>query len=160
VGRRRFRSLPDKLLAGVVGLSIALLVVSLLLALENGDADASEPSGVFGQVSTSACNGAVRVGDPPCPPYYGEIRILRRDESLIGTAHTDRAGRYRVALPPGRYIIDSNDGGKSIANRDGFVTVREGEFVRADVNHYSGVLCAFGQTWMHFASAPHGERPS
>jgi hypothetical protein len=142
---------------GIVALSVGLLGVSLFLALKDQDEEGAElSSGVFGHVTTSACNPAEREGDPPCPPYYGEIRILRRDESLIGTVHTDRAGNYRVALPPGRYIIDSNDGGKSIANRDGFVTLSEGEFVRADVNHWVGMICTFGQTWMHFASEPHG----
>jgi hypothetical protein len=149
---RRTRSLSDKLVLGVIGLSVVLLGVSLFLALK--DDSASQPqtaSGVFGRVMTTACHPVAQVGDPPCPPYYGEISVLRRDESLVTTVHTDRGGRYRVQLPPGRYIIDSNDGGKSVANREGYVTVREGAYARVDVSHWVGVICLFGQTWMHVA---------
>jgi hypothetical protein len=158
----RPKSLPEKLVIGIVGLSIGLLGVSVFLALKDRKAEGSpgsQSSGVFGQVMRTACNPVARTGDPPCPPYYGEIRVLRRDESLITMLHTDREGRYRVQLPPGRYIIDSNDGGKSIANREGYVIVRGGEFAQADLTHYVGTVCLFGQTWMHFASARHKEPP-
>ncbi len=47
---------------------------------------------------------------------------------------------FRVELPPGRYIVDPDDGGKSLANGDGRVTVREGSFARVDLTHYTGLL--------------------
>lgn len=150
---RRPRSLTSKLLVGVLGLTGLLLVVSLILALKPEKASA-EPSGVTGEVIASPCRPVEQVGDPPCPGYYGEIRVLRRDESLVTTAQTDRAGRFRVELPPGEYIIDPNDGGKSLANRDGYVTVREGTYSRVDLTHYTGIECWLGRSWLHAAAMP------
>lgn len=150
---RRPRSLTDKLLSGVLGLTGLLLVVSLILALKPEKASA-EPSGVTGEVIASPCRPVEQVDDPPCPGYYGEIRVLRRDESLVTTAQTDRAGRFRVELPPGEYIIDPNDGGKSLANRDGYVTVREGTYSRVDLTHYTGIECWLGRSWLHAAAMP------
>ena len=153
MGWRPPRSLPGRLLLGVIGLSVGLLGVSLFLAFKDRGSEVS--SGAFGQVMMTACDPVQQTGDlSPCPPYSGEIRVLRRDESLVMIVRTDQAGRYRVALPPGRYIIDSNDGGKSIANREGFVLVREGEFSRVNLTHYVGIVCLLGQTWMHLADAP------
>jgi hypothetical protein len=148
---RRPRSLPDKLLTGVLVGTGALLVVSLALALKPGDPPAPA-SGVTGQVMTSACRPVEQVGDPPCPPYYGPIRVLRVDESVVTTAHTDRAGRFRVELPPGSYIVDSNDD-VSVAKGYGRVTVREGAFSRVELSHWVGIICALGRTWLHYASA-------
>jgi hypothetical protein len=148
--RRRPRSLADKLLAGVLVGTGALLAVSLALALNPGN-QAVPASGVTGEVMTTQCRPVEQVGDSPCPPYYGPIRVLRVDQSLVTTAHTDRAGRFRLELPPGRYIVDPNDDGKSLANREGYVTVREGAFSRVDLTHSVGIICLLGRTWMHMA---------
>jgi len=146
---RRRRSLADGLLLAVVAASGVLLAVSLALALRPEDDAAPAGAGVYGTVIASPCRSAEQVGDPPCPGYYGEIRILRRDESVVMIAHTDRSGHYRVELPPGRYIVDPNDDGKSLANRHGYVTVREGRFSRVDLRHYTGMICALGRTYLH-----------
>ena len=156
---RRSRPLPEKLLRGVAGLTVLLLAVSLVLALKpkNGQSGSrTEASGVFGEIIASPCRSAEQVGDPPCPGYYGEIRVLRPDDTLLTTAHTDRAGHYRIALPPGRYIIDPNDDGKSLANGNGHVLVREGTFTQVDLSHYTGMICVLGRTWLHAGTANAG----
>jgi hypothetical protein len=136
----------------VVGVTGVLLVVSLVLALRPTETAAE--SGVAGRVVASPCRSVEQVGDPPCPGYFGEIRVLTADGSLVTTAHTDRTGNYRVELRPGAYVIDPNDGGKSLANGDGRVTVREGAFSRVDLTHSTGMLCSLGRTWLHQAATP------
>ena len=117
------RSPSAKLLLGVGGVILVLLVTSLGLALR----PEKEPSGVTGTVIAWPCNPV-------------EIRVLREDGSVVTTSHTDSDGRFRVELPPGRYVVDPNDGGKSLANGEGRVTVREGSFARVDLTHYTGLL--------------------
>lgn len=136
--KRRRRSAADKLLLGVVGVTLLLLATSLGLALTPDPA--REPSGVVGTVIAWPCNPVETADDPPCPGYVGEIRVLRPDRSLVTRSHTDRNGRFRVELPPGRYLIDPDDGGKSLANGDGRVTVREGRYARVELTHYTGLL--------------------
>jgi hypothetical protein len=127
-----------KLLVVAAGVTIGLLAVVLALMLRPGDA--GEPSGVVGTVTAWPCNPVETQDDPPCPGYVGEIRVLREDGSVVTTSRTDSDGRFRVDLPPGRYVVDPNDGGKSLANGDGRVTVREGSFARVDLTHYTGLL--------------------
>ena len=134
----RPRSAADKLLLGVVGVTVVLLGTSLFLVLR--PAKAGEPSGVIGTVIARPCNPVETQDDPPCPGYVGEIRILREDGSVFTSSQTNRKGRFRVELPPGRYIVDPDDGGKSLANGDGRVTVREGSFARVNLTHYTGLL--------------------
>jgi hypothetical protein len=151
VGRRP-RTLAGKLLAGVLAATGVLLVVSLALALTSTD-QATPASGITGQVMTDQCRPVDQVGDPPCPPYEGPIRILRTDQTLVVIAQTDRAGRFRVELPPGLYIVDPNDEGLSVSKGYGRVTVREGEFSDVDLSHSVGLVCLLGRTWMHMVSA-------
>jgi hypothetical protein len=132
--RRRSPSVTLLLGAGVA--ILAVLVTLLALTLRPDD----EPSGVTGTVIAWPCNPVESQNDPPCPGYVGEIRVLREDGSVVTTSHTDADGHFRVELPPGVYVVDPNDGGKSLANGDGRVTVREGSFAHVDLTHYTGLL--------------------
>ena len=132
------RSAPAKLLLGAACVGALVLAVLLVLAV-TGDEDPA-PSGVAGIVTAWPCNPVETAADPPCPGYVGEIRILRPDGSVVTTSHTDRDGRFRIDLLPGRYVIDPEDGGKSLANGEGRVTVREGRYARVELTHYTGLL--------------------
>ncbi|HXV96108.1 MAG TPA: carboxypeptidase-like regulatory domain-containing protein [Gaiellaceae bacterium] len=130
------RSSSVRLLLGAGVVILALVVTWLALSLRPDE----EPSGVTGTVIAWPCNPVESQNDPPCPGYVGEIRVLREDGSVVTTSQTDAEGRFRVELPPGVYVVDPNDGGKSLANGDGRVTVREGSFARVDLTHYTGLL--------------------
>jgi hypothetical protein len=130
------RSPSVKLLLGVGSVMLVLIVTALVLALR----PENEPSGVTGTVIAWPCNPVETQDDPPCPGYAGEIRVLREDGSVVTTSPTDSVGRFRVELPPGRYVVDPNDGGKSLANGEGRVTVRKGSFAHVDLTHYTGLL--------------------
>lgn len=127
-----------KLLLAAVGVTVGL--VAAVLALTWGGEKPREPSGIVGTVIAWPCNPVETEDDPPCPGYVGEIRVLREDGSVVTTSHTDADGHFRVELPPGAYVVDPEDGGKSLANGDGRVTVREGSFARVDLTHYTGLL--------------------
>jgi hypothetical protein len=130
------RSAAGKILLGAVAGLLVLAALALLLR----SGEDGQPSGVVGTVIALPCNPVETPEDLPCPGYVGEIRVLREDGSVVTTSRTDSDGRFRVELPPGRYVIDPNDGGKSLANGDGRVTVREGSFARVDLTHYTGLL--------------------
>jgi hypothetical protein len=136
--RIKLQSAPAKVLLGAA--CVGALVLAALLALAVADDEDPRPSGVAGIVIAWPCNPVETASDPPCPGYVGEIRILRPDGSVVTTSRTDRDGRFRINLPPGRYVVDPEDGGKSLANGDGRVTVREGRYARVELTHYTGLL--------------------
>jgi hypothetical protein len=64
-------------------------------------------SGIEGQaVLGPACAGPVRI-DTPCPdlPYEGLFLVLDASGQERTRFHTDAEGRFRVALPPGTYLL-------------------------------------------------------
>lgn len=119
---------------------MTLLLLAASLGLASRPDQARERSGVVGTVIAWPCNPVETADDPPCPGYVGEIRVLRPDGSVVTRSRTDRNGRFSIELPPGRYTVDPEDGGKSLANGGGRVTVRKGTFARVDLTHYTGLL--------------------
>jgi hypothetical protein len=121
------------LLLGVLGVTVLLLAGSVALALK----PEQEASGVVGLVRAWPCRPVERAGDPPCPGHEGELRVLRPDLSLVLVTHADKNGRFRVELPPGRYLFDPGDGG--VAEGRGHTTVREGAFTPVEVTYDTGL---------------------
>jgi len=136
---RRPRSRTEKLLLGVLGLTAILLLTSLALALKPDSKPRPLSSGILGTVIASPCRPVEMAGDPPCPGHEGELRVLRPDGSLVTVSHTDRNGRFRVELPPGRYMLDPGDGGYAIAKGGARATVRENAFTRVELFYYTGI---------------------
>jgi hypothetical protein len=132
-----------------------LLAVSLALALKPEKESTRAvrlDSGVIGRVIASPCHpGPVVSGVeyPPCPGHYGPVRILSgRDARVIAEGHTDKEGHFRIALPPGRYVVDPGDdevdylvNAKRVVANEGWVTVREGSFARVFVEYATGLCC-------------------
>ncbi|HEY6968436.1 MAG TPA: hypothetical protein VJA94_04465 [Candidatus Angelobacter sp.] len=65
-------------------------------------------SGIKGKVAlTGNCPGPQRIGES-CPPrpYEGKLAIRNAsDQQVVTTTTTDSKGEFRVAVPPGKYVI-------------------------------------------------------
>jgi hypothetical protein len=89
--------------------SVAASVVLLGVPLPAGGAASS---GVRGVLRLShGCPGPVREGETRHCEFAGAGIVVRAIRSSTGTAvardRTDRRGRFLIALPPGRYLLQA-----------------------------------------------------
>ena len=69
-------------------------------------------SGIVGEATYYPCKEELL--HKPCAPFHGPIQVRHRG-TVVRTFRPDRDGRFRVTLPPGRYILDSGVGCHAIA---------------------------------------------
>jgi hypothetical protein len=69
----------------------------------------SHSSGINGTImATGNCPGPQRKDDNSCGPrpYQGPLAVkLSSDQKVVATASSDRDGKFRVVVPPGKYFI-------------------------------------------------------
>ena len=99
------------MLMGMFCRRVAAVVVVLTLIGAGNCANrkhSEESSGIKGTVLlTGNCPGPQRV-DESCPPrpYEGKLAIRNAsDQQVVTTTTTDSKGEFKVALPPGKYLI-------------------------------------------------------
>ena len=90
---------------------IAALLLAFLLVSDGHCSPRSHskpPSGIKGTVVlTGNCPGPQRVAES-CPPrpYEGKLAIRNAsDQQVVTTTKTDSKGEFKVAVPPGKYVI-------------------------------------------------------
>jgi hypothetical protein len=87
--------------------ALALAVIAAALA---GPAAATPRGGLYGTVTRGPTSPVCRVGVPCDEPAARATFLLIRKGTTI-KVHTDAAGRYRVRLAPGRYVVSKGDWG-------------------------------------------------
>ncbi|HEV2990233.1 MAG TPA: hypothetical protein VG759_17445 [Candidatus Angelobacter sp.] len=74
-----------------------------------GASKKSSRSGIEGTIiATGNCPGPQRRDDNSCGPrpYEGAFAVKRSsDQTVVATGNSDKDGKFRVAVPPGKYII-------------------------------------------------------
>jgi hypothetical protein len=84
----------------------------LALAAVPSDAQPNIGTGLEGEILvTPAQGGPARIGVSDSKPLSNTTFTVNQDEKIIASFTTDDQGRFRVALPPGKYTI-SKPGGK------------------------------------------------
>ena len=83
---------------------------TMLLALFPMTAMAETPvpatSGIDGTIVVSPAHpGPIRKDSPGAAPVRNKQFVVKAGNTTIATFTTDDEGRFRVALPPGRYVI-------------------------------------------------------
>lgn len=72
------------------------------------------------------------------PPYAGEIDIRRSyGGDIVETIRSGADGRFEVELPPGRYVLEAEDGLPFLKAVE--VTVRPHRFRQVELGFDSGV---------------------
>jgi hypothetical protein len=89
----------------------------------------SHSSGIKGTiVATGNCPGPQRKGDDSCGPrpYEGALAVKRNsDQEVVATGKSDRNGEFRIAVPPGKYLItQAGDSKYPIIHSDEIVVVK------------------------------------
>ena len=120
-------------LFAVVGL------VSLLGAAGCG-AKVVTDSGVQGEVRIGPVNPVEQPGVPNDAPYAATLRIARAsDGKVVAETRSGADGSYRVALAPGRYVLQPVNGTPLPIAQSQEFTVSAGQFTTVRVDYDSGI---------------------
>jgi carboxypeptidase family protein len=93
------------------------------------------PSGVEGTVTMGpVCH--LR-GCPDVPVEDWQVELIRQDGSKLGSARTDKDGKFRIAAPPGSYTVRAAGSDDDCTSPD--VQVDEGRFTSAQVRCDTGI---------------------
>jgi hypothetical protein len=86
---------------------MAGFVVALTVGVTGAGATASTLSGAYGVVTKAPATPTCVEGQSCSSPAANvTLRVLASGGSVVETVRTNTAGRYRVALPSGRYRIE------------------------------------------------------
>jgi hypothetical protein len=81
-----------------------MAVVSLAAASAQGSG-AARASGLYGRVLIDPAMPVCRIGEPCSRPAKDLKLAFFRNGHVVGKTTTDERGRYRIALPAGRYTV-------------------------------------------------------
>ena len=120
---------------------LAVVVLSPLLLLSGGCGGSSvTDSGVQGEVRIGPISPVEQQGVQNDAPYAATLRIVRAsDGRVVAETRSATDGSFRVALPPGDYVLEPVNGNPlPIAQPQDF-TVPAGRFTTVQVDYDSGI---------------------
>lgn len=122
----------------IIGVMLVSLVV-LLPGLACGGS-AIPDSGIEGFVTIGPISPVVTPGSVDNEPYSALLRIKNLPgEDLVATVQSDEEGLFRVALEPGRYLVEPENGNPLPIAESQEVTVSPGRYTHIDVAYDSGI---------------------
>lgn len=97
-------------------------------------------SGIYGYVTESpTCPGPERPGQICSKPYKTQLVIKNADGTqVITTVSSDSAGYFRVALPPGNYVINGSSDLPPYLNPIN-ITVQNNTFTKVQLDFDTGI---------------------
>jgi hypothetical protein len=124
-------------IAGVLA-ALALAAV-LLLAVACGENTVTD-SGVQGEVRVGPVNPVEQPGVQNDAPYAATLRIKKASGGkVVAETRSAADGSFRVALPPGDYILEPVNGDPLPVAQPQEFTVAAGRFTTVRVNYDSGI---------------------
>ena len=119
-------------LAGVSARTLLTVTAfSFAAACSAQSAGAARATGLHGRVLIDPAMPVCRVGEPCSRPAKELELAFLRNERVVGTTTTDEHGRYRIALPAGRYAVRPRvQHGLRNALEPGGATVPRGRYAR------------------------------
>jgi hypothetical protein len=87
------------------------------------------------------CPGPVQVNNNPCPnqPYQATINILDTTNTQVSQVQADTSGHFKVALPPGTYILQPLSINPLPRAKDQTVVVDPGQYTRVTIIYDTGI---------------------
>jgi hypothetical protein len=96
-------------------------------------------SGIAGQVSIRPVRPHVTIGVPNLAPYQAKLRILDPSGRELTIVETERGGSFRIALPPGKYVLQPQSPGPYPRASEQTVLVSPKKFTQVHVLYDSGI---------------------
>jgi hypothetical protein len=99
----------------------------------------SEATGAIeGQVSIGPVRSVERKGVPNQRPYQARIAVLDLAGREVAVAESDSEGKFRIALPPGTYVLRPESPGLYPRASEQRVTVGSNSVSRVEIVYDSG----------------------
>ncbi|MBI4769818.1 MAG: carboxypeptidase regulatory-like domain-containing protein [Chloroflexi bacterium] len=97
-------------------------------------------SGIEGQILIGPACPVVQIGSP-CPdqPFQATVNVLSTAGAQVLQFQSDARGRFRVALPPGSYVLRPESPGGPTRAPEQTVTVQPGAFAQVTITYDSGI---------------------
>jgi hypothetical protein len=99
----------------------------------------SETSGVEGQVSIRPVRSVERKGVPNQRPYQARITVLDPAGREVAVVDSDAEGKFRMALPPGTYVLRPESSGLYPRASEQRVEVSQNRVTRVEIVYDSGM---------------------
>lgn len=117
-----------------------VLLAITLLASCSPIVSIPDDSGIQGQVSIGPLCPVMQVG-VPCPdrPYQAILTVWTPGGRRVARLSTDTQGRFRIALPPGNYILHPESPGGIPHAADVQFTVFPDQFTPQAISYDSGI---------------------
>jgi hypothetical protein len=137
------RNKPLCAAAGVL-VAVALLAVALTLLAAGcgcgaGGPMASPDSGITGLVTIGPISPVEQAGEPNDKPYASTLQIEDAKGKTVAKVASDPDGRFTVALAPGSYTIEPQNGHPYPVAPPQEVTVAPHRFTSVTVSYDSGI---------------------
>ena len=119
---------------------VATVFLTLLPLMSIVATPAPAASGVEGVISVSPARpGPLRIGDPSSAPVAKIEFVVKKGDTRVTSFTTDAEGRFRIALPPGKYIVLREDPGAVVGSWRFEVEVTAGEVTKVNWTGDSGM---------------------
>ena len=102
-------------------------------------AEDSAITGIEGQVSIGPVRPVERKGVPNRKPYQAKITVLDLAGREVAVVNSDTEGKFRVAVPPGTYILRPESLGKYPRSSEQRVEVHPNSVSHVDIGYDSGI---------------------
>jgi len=99
----------------------------------------SETSGVEGQVSIRPVRSVERKGVPNQRPYQARITVLDPAGREVAVVDSDAEGKFRMALPPGTYVLRPESSGLYPRASEQRVEIGRDRVTRVEIVYDSGM---------------------
>ena len=96
-------------------------------------------SGITGQVSIRPVQPHATIGAPTLAPYQTKLDVLDANGNPVTSFETDASGNFRIALPPGKYILRPQTSGPYPRASQQTVVVPPKSFAQVRIVYDSGI---------------------
>ncbi len=100
---------------------------------------APNESGIAGQVSIRPVRPHETIGVPNVTPYQAKLAVFDQSGGQVATVETDPDGNFRIALPPGKYVLRPESPALYPRAAEQTVIVSPKSFTRVRVVYDSGI---------------------
>ena len=96
-------------------------------------------TGIEGQVIIRPIRPHETVGTPNVEPYQATVQVLDTSGHPVTTFQSEAGGTFRVALPPGRYVLQPQSPGLYPRASEQTVVVPPTGFTQVRITYNSGI---------------------